>query len=91
MAEREGSVESWRSMARRVGINHATLTGRAWRLEGEDRREARRSGFVEIVQPVAEVAPSQLELELHGERRVRIAADFDEATLVRLVRTLESC
>jgi hypothetical protein len=46
---------------------------------------------VELVQPVTEVAPSDLKLELRGERRVRIPAGFDEATLVRLVRTLESC
>ncbi len=91
MAEREASGESWRSIARRVGMNHATLAGWVWRLEREDRRAAKRSSFVELVQPVTEVAPSDLKLELRGERRVRIPAGFDEATRVRLVRTLESC
>lgn len=91
MVEREGSGESWRSIARRVGMNHATLTGWVWRLEREDRREPKRPSFVEIVQPAAEAAMPEFQLELRGERRVRIPSDFDEATLVRLVRTLESC
>jgi hypothetical protein len=52
------------------------------------KKRAASMSFVPVVVRAAEAAP--MEIVLPGEIRVRIDVDFDEATLLRLVRTLGS-
>ena len=101
MAERDTTGESWRSIAERTGINYATLTGWAWRLRREQRAASqpthKRIEFVEVLsrdgaEPAREPEhDGRVEIVLRGDRRLRIGAQFDAATLTRLVRALEAC
>jgi len=52
------------------------------------KKDAAAMSFVPVVVRAAQATP--MELILPGEVRVRIDAGFDEATLLRLVRTLGS-
>lgn len=95
IAEKQSTGETWRSISARTGINYATLTGWVWRMSrGAARRPAApraHAEFIELVPTEPSPTRADLELVLHGERRVRIAAGFDAATLVRLVQALEAC
>ena len=95
MAEHEATGESWRSIAARTGINYATLTGWAWRLRREGATNAvladSPSSYIELVPRDAPEQSAGIELVLRGDRRLRIGAQFDAATLTRLVRALEAC
>lgn len=94
IVERAASGESWRSIAMRTGINYATLTGWVWRLrrEGLDSTQrTARSEFIELVATEESTARNVIEVVLRGDRRLRIAADFDATTLARLVCALEAC
>ena len=60
-------------------------------IKRRTRRAKKRTGsmsFVPVVVRAAEATP--MEIVLPGEIRVRIDVGFDEATLLRLVRTLGS-
>lgn len=94
LARRERLGLTYAELSRETGLAASTLAHWAWRLRGEEGRAAEDgqsgSAFVELVttEPAASRA---VEVVLRGERRLRIAEDFDEERLVRLVRALERC
>ena len=89
LREREGLT--YGEAARRGGVRPGTLAWWSRRLRPSDGRARRaRADFVEV--EVLEDAPAEdsgLEVRV-GVHRVRVARDFDAATLVRLLQAL-SC
>jgi len=93
LEEIEQSGSSVAAFARERGLP-------SWKLYEERRRRRQRRRKREI-QAEPEFVPVRLapvrtseapfELLLRGGRKLRIPAGFDEATLQRLVRVLESC
>lgn len=86
LREREGLT--YAEAARRGRVSRGTLAWCSWRLRQE--RMSEDGGFVEV--ELVEDSPagdSGLEV-LVGGHRVRVARDFDERTLLRLLRSL-SC
>lgn len=89
LREREGLT--YAEAARRGKVSRGTLAWWNWRLRHDGSRgETGSSGFVEV-EVVEDATPidSGIELVL-GAHRVRLARDFDEPTLRRLLRAL-SC
>ena len=91
LREREGLT--YREAARRGGVSAGSLAWWSWRLRQPHQVSPRRprAAFVEIdvVEDGAGAADAGLEIVV-GAHRVRVARDFDGATLQRLVRAL-SC
>ena len=91
LREREGLT--YREAARRGGVSAGSLAWWSWRLRQphELSHGRRRAAFVEVevVEDGACGEDAGLEI-LVGAHRVRVARDFDAATLQRLVRAL-SC
>ena len=80
-------------LSSRSGFSRQTLYRWTSRLRGEGDGAAplqnlRAPSFVELVERV-ERPRSPVELVLRGERLVRVPVDFDETSLMRLVRALE--
>ncbi|HVS19659.1 MAG TPA: hypothetical protein VMT18_13730, partial [Planctomycetota bacterium] len=78
----------------------------AWKLYAGQRRRRRRRlvarsadgaevgaapAFVPVQLTAAPPSGSMVEVELHGGRLLRVPVDFEESSLLRLVRALESC
>ena len=87
-----------REFAETLGINRNTLTHWAWRLDRERRpatpkrprraRAASPAAFVEVM--TQGIADGCFELEMGGERRLRIPPGFESGALVRLLAVLEA-
>jgi hypothetical protein len=93
-------VAAWRGsggltakqFAARVGVNANTLAHWKWKLDAEASSTGEPAGFVEVTDTVAAVAQGgrePLEVLCRGGQVVRVPPDFDAATLVRLLDTLE--
>lgn len=94
-----GQRADGRDLTASIGVNQNTLTHWAWRIDGErrvagDRKQARRSrpsppvGFVELISE--RIADGRFELELGGDRRLRIPLDSEPSALERLLALLET-
>ena len=86
---------SFRALSERSGIPQKTLHRWAARFRDEEPssdglRASRGSSFVELIE-VPSTASSRIEIVLGRDRRVSVPNEFDEATLVRVVRALERC
>jgi transposase len=87
-----------REFADSLGINRNTLTYWAWRLEREPRtvahegrRGARRENAAAFVEVMTQgIADGCFELDLGGDRRLRIPPRFEPESLERLLALLES-
>jgi hypothetical protein len=88
-----------------IGVKASTLTFWKWKLRseaGESMRRRRGAAkpkatvpsslprFVEVTVPAVASVSSVLELVLEAGVRVRIPADFEEATLTRVLRAVEA-
>ena len=98
LARRERRGLTFRALSQETGVPIGTLAYWAWKLREEAREASDRaaeqapSPFVELVPaPSASDASTSIEIALRGERRVIVAAGFDEEHLVRIVRALERC
>jgi len=96
VAELESSGLSRAAFCRRHRINYQTMTGWIRRL-GDTHRAAR---FVEVPVPAvggravsapAADTPAMYEVRLGGGQSIRVGNDFESESLVRLIRTVESC
>lgn len=86
--EREGL--SYNELAEECGLSPKTLSWWSWRLR-RDRRGRRNRSFVELV-PSGHTdrrVGEEFDVLLRSGRRISLSRDFDEETLVRLVRVLE--
>lgn len=96
LARRERRGLTFRELSDETGVPVGTLAFWAWKLRQEARADpdpaAERASdpFVELL-PTSAALPSTIEIALRGERRVIVAAGFDEEHLVRVVRALERC
>jgi hypothetical protein len=93
-AEWADRVRRWRASQQTAGkfadfegIKVGTLRHWAWRLE-RDARDATSPAFVEVVMP-AQGGWSGVEVLLRDGICVRVARDFDESTLVRVIAIVE--
>ncbi len=87
-----------RDFADSIGVNRNTLTYWAWRLEGgrsggddgQCRQElpSTTEAFVELI--TEGIADGRFELELAGNRRLRIPPGFEPGALERLLAVLEA-
>lgn len=89
LREREGLT--YAEAARRGRVSRGTLAWWSWRLRHEGAETAKcDGGFVEVeVLEDSQAANSGIELVV-GAHHLRLARDFDEPTLRRLLRAL-SC
>ncbi len=95
VAQFESSGLSRMGFCRRHRLNYHTMTywvKRLASLDGVASGDARPS-FVEVSLPAvaAVAAPATYEVLLGNDRSIRLGPAFDEETVGRLVRTLESC
>jgi transposase len=83
-----GSGLSARAFCRQQAVSEASFY--CWRRELQ-KRDASRAAFVPVRLLTAEVtaATAGIDLLLPGQRTVRVSADFDAATLRRLLAVLE--
>ena len=79
---RERSIAAWKLYA-------GQRRRRAGRLA--ERSAASSSAFVPVQIAVSPRAEALFEVELRGGRVLRVPQAYDETSLLRLVRTLESC
>ncbi|MDQ2991941.1 MAG: hypothetical protein M3R30_03840 [Candidatus Eremiobacteraeota bacterium] len=92
----EKRIDEWKAsgqspdeFARAHGVAESSLRWWKWRLRSDQKKSEAPPTPLTFVEMTAPVQREAFEIVLASNMRVRVPADFDEATLARLLDVLE--